>query len=82
LRNHDRVHNGNENLCNPPGRGLGPIGTTVTGYQYADAWMWTHPPGNSSGCGGGGRGLRRRGRGRRRCGGRGRRRGGTATAGR
>lgn len=53
LRNRDRVHNGNENLCNPPGRGLGPIGTTVTGYQYADAWMWTHPPGNSSGCGGG-----------------------------
>ncbi len=53
LRNHDRVHNGNENLCNPPGRGLGPIGTTVTGFQYADAWMWTHPPGNSSGCGGG-----------------------------
>ena len=53
LRNHDRVHNGNEDLCNPPGRGLGPLTTTVTGYQYADAWMWTHPPGNSSGCGGG-----------------------------
>ena len=22
-------------------------------YAYADAFMWTHPPGNSSGCGGG-----------------------------
>ncbi len=53
LRNHDRVHNGNEDLCNPPGRGLGPLTTTNTGYAYADAWMWTHPPGNSSGCGGG-----------------------------
>jgi endoglucanase len=53
LRNHDRVKNGNEDLCNPPGRGLGPTDTTDTGYQYADAWMWTHPPGNSSGCGGG-----------------------------
>jgi hypothetical protein len=53
LRNHNRVDNGNEDLCNPPGRGLGPITTTLTGYQYADAWMWTHPPGNSSGCGGG-----------------------------
>jgi hypothetical protein len=53
LRNHDRVDNGNEDLCNPPGRGLGPLTTTLTGYQYADAWMWTHPPGNSSGCGGG-----------------------------
>jgi hypothetical protein len=53
LRNLDRVDNGNEDLCNPPGRGLGPLTTTLTGYQYADAWMWTHPPGNSSGCGGG-----------------------------
>jgi hypothetical protein len=53
LLNHNRVHNGNEDLCNPPGRGLGPLTTTNTGYAYADAWMWTHPPGNSSGCGGG-----------------------------
>ena len=53
LRNQDRVHNGNEDLCNPPGRGLGPVTTTLTGYTFADAWMWTHPPGNSSGCGGG-----------------------------
>jgi hypothetical protein len=44
---------GVENLCNPPGRGLGPTFNTSTGYKYADAFMWTHPPGNSSGCGGG-----------------------------
>ncbi len=53
LRNHDRVHNGNEDLCNPPGRGLGPRDTTATGFRRADAFLWTHPPGNSSGCGGG-----------------------------
>ena len=44
---------GVEDLCNPPGRGLGPTFNTSTGYKYADAFMWTHPPGNSSGCGGG-----------------------------
>ncbi|HTU96997.1 MAG TPA: glycoside hydrolase family 6 protein [Solirubrobacteraceae bacterium] len=44
---------GVEDLCNPPGRGLGPKFNTDTGYQFADAFMWTHPPGNSSGCGGG-----------------------------
>ncbi|MHB1837935.1 MAG: glycoside hydrolase family 6 protein, partial [Solirubrobacteraceae bacterium] len=44
---------GNEDLCNPPGRGLGPMDTTDTGFPLADAFMWTHPPGNSSGCGGG-----------------------------
>jgi endoglucanase len=44
---------GIENLCNPPNRGLGIRDTTDTGYRYADAFMWTHPPGNSSGCGGG-----------------------------
>jgi hypothetical protein len=53
LLNRHRRANGIENLCNPPGRGLGPRGTTDTGYALADAWMWTHPPGNSSGCGGG-----------------------------
>ncbi len=51
--NRDRVHNGNENLCNPPGRALGIRDTTHTGFAYADAFMWTHVPGNSSGCGGG-----------------------------
>ena len=44
---------GVEDLCNPPGRGLGPKFNTATGFPYADAFMWTHPPGNSSGCGGG-----------------------------
>jgi endoglucanase len=44
---------GVEDLCNPPGRGLGPELNTSTGYPYVDALMWTHPPGNSSGCGGG-----------------------------
>ncbi len=44
---------GVEDLCNPPGRGLGPTLNTATGFAYADAFMWTHPPGNSSGCGGG-----------------------------
>ncbi|MGH2859097.1 MAG: glycoside hydrolase family 6 protein [Solirubrobacteraceae bacterium] len=53
LRPRNRVKNGNEDLCNPPGRGLGPMDTTDTGFRYADAFMWTHPPGNSSGCGGG-----------------------------
>jgi endoglucanase len=53
LLNRVKVGNGIEDLCNPPKRGLGPTDTTVTGYAYADAFMWTHPPGNSSGCGGG-----------------------------
>jgi endoglucanase len=53
LLNNDPATQGNEDLCNPPGRGLGPQDTTNTGFRYADAWMWTHPPGNSSGCGGG-----------------------------
>jgi endoglucanase len=44
---------GVEDLCNPPGRGLGPKLDTSTGYPFVDAFMWTHPPGNSSGCGGG-----------------------------
>jgi hypothetical protein len=53
LFNKIKVGNGIEDLCNPPKRGLGPRTTTDTGYPFADAWMWTHPPGNSSGCGGG-----------------------------
>ena len=53
LLNKHPVTQGIEDLCNPPGRGLGPKDTTDTGFRYADAWMWTHPPGNSSGCGGG-----------------------------
>lgn len=54
LINHNRVRNGNEDLCNAPGRGLGPRDTTNTGFPLADAFLWTHPPGNSSGhCNGG-----------------------------
>jgi endoglucanase len=45
---------GIEDLCNPPGRGLGPQPSTATGFALADAWLWTSPPGNSSGhCRGG-----------------------------
>ena len=51
--NRNRAKNGNADLCNPPGRGLGPKDTTATGFPGADAFLWTHPPGNSSGCGGG-----------------------------
>jgi hypothetical protein len=50
----DRVKDGNDALCNPPGRALGPMDTTDTGFAGVDAFLWTHPPGNSSGsCGGG-----------------------------
>jgi endoglucanase len=52
LNPHPRTE-GIEDLCNPGGRGLGIRDTTRTGYPRADAFMWTHPPGNSSGCGGG-----------------------------
>jgi endoglucanase len=52
LNKHPRKQ-GIQNLCNPPGRALGPRPTTNTGYGLADAWLWTSPPGNSSGCGGG-----------------------------
>jgi endoglucanase len=45
---------GVEDLCNPPGRGLGPATTTSTGFPDVDAFMWTHIPGNSTGtCNGG-----------------------------
>jgi endoglucanase len=45
---------GIEDLCNPPGRGLGPRTTTATGFPDVDAYMWTHIPGNSTGtCNGG-----------------------------
>jgi endoglucanase len=54
LRPHNRVKNGNEILCNPPGRAMGPPPTTTTGFGHADAFLWTGPPGNSSGsCNGG-----------------------------
>jgi endoglucanase len=50
----NRVKNGNEVLCNPPGRSMGPPPTTTTGFTKVDAFLWTGPPGNSSGhCHGG-----------------------------
>jgi endoglucanase len=51
--NPDPVTQGIEDLCNPPGRGLGPEENTNTGFAGVDAFLWTHVPGNSSGCGGG-----------------------------
>ena len=45
----DRVHHGNEVLCNPAGRGLGPKPTTSTGYPNVDAFAWLDNPGGSSG---------------------------------
>jgi endoglucanase len=45
---------GVEDLCNPTGRGLGPRPTAQTGFPNVDAFLWTHPPGNSGGsCNGG-----------------------------
>jgi endoglucanase len=45
---------GVEDLCNPPGRGLGIEDTTDTGYDAADAFLWVHSPGMSGGtCNGG-----------------------------
>ena len=53
-KNPHPVTQGNEDLCNPPGRGLGPRPTTETGFQHVDAFLWSSPPGNSSGpCNGG-----------------------------
>jgi endoglucanase len=50
----NRVKNGNEEVCNPPGRALGPKPTTSTGFPLVDAFLWTSIPGNSSGtCNGG-----------------------------
>jgi endoglucanase len=57
----NRVKFGNEVLCNPPGRAIGPQPTTTPTdtrskkvIAGADALLWTAPPGNSSGsCNGG-----------------------------
>jgi endoglucanase len=45
----DPVHNGNEVLCNPAGRGLGPKPTTNTGFANVDAFEWMMDPGESGG---------------------------------
>lgn len=44
-----RVRFGNEVLCNPPGRALGPPPTTRTGSPLADAYLWIGNPGRSGG---------------------------------
>ena len=49
LRPRDIVHQGNEVLCNPPGRGLGPLPTTSTGFRGVDAFAWMSRPGESGG---------------------------------
>ena len=47
----DKKDNGNEDLCNPPGRGVGPL-TWNTGYEFVDGFLWFNNPGNSDGpCG-------------------------------
>jgi endoglucanase len=45
----DPAHQGNEVLCNPPGRGLGPRPSTRTGFPNVDAFAWTTNPGESGG---------------------------------
>jgi endoglucanase len=44
-----RVKSGNEVLCNPPNRGLGPRPTANTGYPIVDAFAWIGNPGYSGG---------------------------------
>jgi endoglucanase len=46
---HNRVKNGNEILCNPPNRGLGPKPTFGTGFRNVDAFAWIANPGKSGG---------------------------------
>jgi endoglucanase len=54
LKNRHPSRQGNEALCNPPGRGLGPQDTTQTGFAHVDAFLWTTAPGHSAGsCNGG-----------------------------
>jgi endoglucanase len=49
LNRHPRTQ-GVEDLCDPPGRGLGPRPTTSTGFPLVDAFMWVAVPGMSNGC--------------------------------
>jgi endoglucanase len=54
LRPVSRVRSGNEVLCNPPGRGLGPLTifggiAQQTGYASADGFLWFSNPGGSGG---------------------------------
>jgi endoglucanase len=45
----NRVKNGNEVLCNPQDRGLGPVPTSNTGFPNVDAFAWIANPGKSGG---------------------------------
>jgi endoglucanase len=49
LRPRDILHAGLEVLCNPPGRGLGPLPTANTGFRNVDMFAWTSNPGESGG---------------------------------
>jgi endoglucanase len=54
LRPKNAVKHGNEVLCNPPGRGLGPLTVSggvaqQTGYAGADGLLWFSNPGGSGG---------------------------------
>jgi endoglucanase len=44
-----RVKSGNEVLCNPQNRGLGPVPTANTGFRNVDAFAWIANPGKSGG---------------------------------
>jgi endoglucanase len=49
LRPRHPAKEGNEVLCDPPGRGLGPLPTSHTGYRKVDAFAWIANPGVSGG---------------------------------
>jgi endoglucanase len=49
LRPRNVAKQGNEVLCDPPGRGLGPLPTAATGYRNVDAFAWIANPGVSGG---------------------------------
>ena len=54
LRARNRVRHGNEVLCNPPGRGLGPLSVAddvaqQTAYAATDGLLWFSNPGGSGG---------------------------------
>jgi endoglucanase len=49
LRPPHPARQGNEVLCDPPGRGLGPLPTASTGYRNVDAFAWIANPGVSGG---------------------------------
>jgi hypothetical protein len=49
LRPRHPAKQGNEVLCDPPGRGLGPLPTAKTGYPNVDAFAWIANPGVSGG---------------------------------